>query len=85
VAGDCRAQSQHILSEELQKRGWDLEGLKQRRKGDPDKIQIARRLRARTSMTLVQESQPMNSMRLCDPVMPIKNLPLQIAPCVYNL
>ena len=32
---------------------WDLEGLEQRRKGDPDKFQIARRLRA-------QEDQPRN-------------------------
>jgi hypothetical protein len=44
--------AQHLLCDELQKRGWDLEGLKKRRKGDPDKIQIARRLRSQTTLTL---------------------------------
>jgi REP element-mobilizing transposase RayT len=49
--------AQHILCEELHKRGWDLEGLKKRRKGDPDKIQIARRLRSQTTMTLAWIAQ----------------------------
>ena len=38
--------AQRILCEELRQRGWDLQELKKRRKGDPDKIEIARRLRS---------------------------------------
>ena len=49
--------ARHILSEELQKLGWDLEGLKQRRKSDPEKIKIARRLRSQTTMTLAWIAQ----------------------------
>lgn len=47
----------HILSEELQKLGWDLEALKPRRKGNPEKIKIARRLRSQTTMTLAWTAQ----------------------------
>ena len=46
-----------ILDEELHSRGWDLEELKRRRKGDPQKIQIARRLRDQTTMTLAWIAQ----------------------------
>jgi putative transposase len=41
-----------IIAEELRRRGWTLECLKRRDKGDPQKIQIAQRLRAETVMTL---------------------------------
>jgi putative transposase len=49
--------ARRILFEELRQRGWDLEELKKRRKGDPDKIEIARRLRAQTTMTLAWIAQ----------------------------
>jgi len=52
--------AQHILSEELQKLGWDLDSLKQRRKGDPEKVKIARRLRSQTTMTLAWIAQHLN-------------------------
>jgi hypothetical protein len=41
-----------ILAEQLQQRGWDSDELKIRRKGDPEKIKIARLLRTETTMTL---------------------------------
>ena len=45
------AKAQRMLSEELQKRGWDAAELERRRKGDEQKIQMARRLRNETTMT----------------------------------
>ena len=44
--------AKRILAEELQGRGWDLEELKRRRKGDAEKVQIVCRLRAQTTMTV---------------------------------
>jgi hypothetical protein len=44
--------AQRILVEELTQRGWAFEEPMRRRKGDPQKVQIARRLRAETTMTL---------------------------------
>jgi hypothetical protein len=41
-----------ILASELQRRGWDENELSRRRKGDLQKVQIARQLRAQTTMTL---------------------------------
>lgn len=41
-----------IFAEELQRRGRDERELSCRRRGDPEKIRIARRLRAQTTMTL---------------------------------
>lgn len=49
--------ARRILAEELRRRGWEVEELKRRRKGDRDKIQIARRLRAETTMTLAWIAQ----------------------------
>jgi REP-associated tyrosine transposase len=43
--------AQRILAEELARRGPNSESLVQRRKGDPAKVAIARRLRAETTMT----------------------------------
>jgi REP element-mobilizing transposase RayT len=43
-----RAES--ILNEELKRRGWDQKELKRRRKADPGKVQVARRLRKETTM-----------------------------------
>ena len=41
-----------IVAEELKRRKWDAGTLAERRKGDPGKIAIARRLREETTMTL---------------------------------
>ena len=49
-----QAHAEQVLREELARRGWtelELE-LERRRKGDPEKVQIASQLRARTTMTL---------------------------------
>ena len=46
------AKAEHILAEELKGRKWDGEELKNRRKGDPEKVKVARRLRSETTMTL---------------------------------
>ncbi len=43
--------AERILAEELNRRGWDDQQLAQRRKADPEKLQIARRLRAETTVT----------------------------------
>ena len=40
------------MREELAKQGWLEADLGRRRKGDPGKVRIARRLRAETTMTL---------------------------------
>ena len=39
-----------ILEEELKRRGWDPKELRRRRKADPGKIEVARRLRRETTM-----------------------------------
>ena len=57
VAGKREKKAFRILNQELHRRGWDLEQLKHRRKGDPQKIQIARRLRDQTTMTLAWIAQ----------------------------
>jgi putative transposase len=41
-----------ILAEELQGRGWNAQNLQQLRKADPEKLKIAARLRAETTVTL---------------------------------
>ena len=41
-----------LVSEELKRRRWTNQQLNQRRKGDVEKIRIAQRLRAETTMTL---------------------------------
>ena len=46
----AEAKADRILAEELRRRGWNDEALKQRRKQDAEKIQMARRLRAETTM-----------------------------------
>ena len=49
--------AQRILAEELCQRGWEAAKLERRPKGDRDKLQIARRLRAQTTMTLAWIAQ----------------------------
>jgi len=46
------AKARRILAEELRRRQWGQEELAQRRKGDPEKVKMARRLRSETTMTL---------------------------------
>lgn len=46
------AKAERIMAEELKRRKWNAESLTTRRKGDPVKIAIARRLRRETTMTL---------------------------------
>jgi hypothetical protein len=43
--------AQRILAEELGRRGWDARHLAQLRKADPEKLKIAARLRAETTVT----------------------------------
>lgn len=44
--------ARRIMGEELRRRGWTKASLNQLRKGDAGKVQIARRLRAETTVTL---------------------------------
>ncbi|HWY76013.1 MAG TPA: transposase [Verrucomicrobiae bacterium] len=46
------AWAEELVSQELKRRGWDSGELARRRKGDPEKVKIARRLREETTMTL---------------------------------
>ena len=48
----AEAKAERIVAEELKRRQWDAGTLAERRKGDPGKIAIARRLREETTMTL---------------------------------
>ncbi len=45
------AKAERLLGEELQRRGWSQEELHQRQKADREKLAIAQRLRAETTMT----------------------------------
>ncbi len=44
------ARAERLLAEELQRRRWPPETLAGRRKGDPEKVKVARRLRRETPM-----------------------------------
>jgi hypothetical protein len=44
--------AERILKEQLRQRGWTEAELSRRRKGDPEKVQMASQLRAHTTMTL---------------------------------
>lgn len=46
------AHAERLLKEELERRRWTEAELGRRRKGDPEKVEIASQLRARTTMTL---------------------------------
>ncbi len=46
------ARAERLLDEELQRLGWTAHDLEKRRKGDPGKVQIARRLRHETTVSL---------------------------------
>ncbi len=47
-----QARAERMLAAELKQRGWTAEELAARRKGDREKVKIARRLRGETTMTL---------------------------------
>jgi hypothetical protein len=44
--------AEDLLGGELKRLGWQEADLERRRKSDPDKLRIARRLRAESTMTL---------------------------------
>ena len=46
------SRAERLLAEELTRRGWTADQLAARRKGDREKVNIARRLRGETTMTL---------------------------------
>ncbi len=48
----AEAKAERVLNEEMKRRKWGAETLNDRRKGDPEKVAIARRLRAETTVTL---------------------------------
>ena len=48
----AEAQAARIIAEELRRRKWEGSELERRRKGDREKLKIARRLRRETTMTL---------------------------------
>ncbi len=49
--------ARRIIAQELKRLGWKREDLRGRRKGDPKKVKLARRLRAETTMTLAWVAQ----------------------------
>lgn len=51
------AKAERLVREELATLGWDEGELTRRRKGDPEKVRIARRLRQETTMTLAWIAQ----------------------------
>jgi len=56
----AEAKAERIMAEELRRRKWAASTLAERRKGDPVKLAIARRLRAETTMTLAWIAQRLN-------------------------
>jgi hypothetical protein len=46
------AWAEQVLAEQLKEKGWTAADLAQRRKGDAQKLKMARRLRQETTMTL---------------------------------
>ena len=46
------ARTERLLAEEVKRRGWSTNQLEARRKGDREKVKLARRLRGETTMTL---------------------------------
>ena len=50
--GEACAKTVWQVQAELRRLRWSAASLAQRRKGDPDKVQVARRLRTETTMTL---------------------------------
>ena len=53
----AKAKAQRIIREELEALGWGAHELAGRRKGDPEKLRVATRLRRETTMTLAWIAQ----------------------------
>jgi hypothetical protein len=49
--------ARRLIAQELKRLGWQQPDLRRRRKGDPEKVKLARRLRAETTMTLAWVAQ----------------------------
>jgi len=49
--------ARRLIAQEIKRLGWKPTELRARRKGDPEKIKLARRLRAETTMTLAWVAQ----------------------------
>src|SRR5258706_975176 len=60
IRESAEAKAERLVREELRRLRWDEAELKRRRKGDPEKLRIALRLREETTMTLSWIAQ-----RLC--------------------
>ena len=61
----AQAKAQRIVAEELKRRGWQETDFVARRKHDPAKVQIARRLRRETTLSVKQVAE---RLRLADRV-----------------
>jgi REP element-mobilizing transposase RayT len=61
VRETAEAKANRIVAEELGRRKWKEADLAARRKGEPGKVEIARRLRAETTMTLSWIAQRLHS------------------------
>jgi len=57
VRESAEEKANRIVKEELEKLGWQEADLRRRRKGDPEKLGIALRLRQETTMTLAWTAQ----------------------------
>jgi hypothetical protein len=52
IRESAEAKADRLVREELKRLGWEQEELERRRKGAPEKVKIASRLRRETTMTL---------------------------------
>jgi hypothetical protein len=48
----CASEAERIVTEEVQRRGWQEQDLVSRRKNDPARLEIAARLRRQTALSL---------------------------------
>jgi hypothetical protein len=48
----AQAKAERIIAQELHRRGWQEEQLANRRKNDPEKLQLAARLRRETTLSI---------------------------------
>ncbi|MHB8522995.1 MAG: transposase [Limisphaerales bacterium] len=74
-------QAERLVEQELQELGWDEHALRQRTKGDPGKVRIARRLRSETTLSLkwIADRLKMGSWNHVANRLYEKNLPLRDA------
>ncbi len=56
----AEAKAEGLLAEELNRRGWCQEELARRRKGDREKVKMAKQLRGETTMTMDWIASPLN-------------------------